>query len=131
MNIPINKDIEEEYKDEFTKGFTLRECIYIGISLVIVVLVGTLCWWKFKLAINVCVYIGFPFAAPVLLFGFKKPCGMYMGKFLKEVQWEKKTKLLLYEADEEPEVDEFFVMQTNGSLENSYKKKSRKEGKKR
>ena len=126
MNIPINKDIEEEYKDEFTKGFTLRECIYIAIAVAIVVLVGFLCWWKFKLALNICVYVGFPFSAPVLLFGFKKPNGMYMGKYLKEVRWEKKTKLLLYEASEEPEIDEAFSMQTNGDLNYLEKKTGRR-----
>lgn len=127
MNIAINKDIEEEYKDEFTKGFTLRECVYIAIAILIVAGVGFLCWWKFKLAIDICVYVGFPFAFPVLLFGFKKPCGMYMGKFIKELRWEKKTRLLLYEADEEPETDEFFSMQTNGDLNSSEKKTGRRE----
>ena len=54
-----------------------------------------------------------------------------MGKYLKEVRWEKKTRLLLYEADEEPETDEHFSMQTNGALNDPERKRHRKEGKKR
>ena len=127
MNIPINKNIEEEYKDEFVKGFSLRESITIGIAILIVILVGVFCWWKFKIAINICAYIGMPFAAPVLLLGFKKPYGMHLEKFLKEVIWEKKTKLLVYEASEAPETDEYFSMKSNGDLTNYEKKISRKE----
>ena len=129
MNIPINKDIEEEYKDEFTKGFTLRECVYIAAALIIVALVGVFCWWKLGLAINVSVYVGFPFAVPILLLGFLKPSGMYVSKYLKEIRWEKKTKLLLYEAGEKPETDENFSMRTNGSLiEEKWKGKKKGDG---
>lgn len=103
VRIPINKEIEEAYKDQFVKGFTMRETGYIALSLGIVFGVGYLVWYFFKLPINLCAYIGIPFAIPTVIIGFKKFQGLTLTEYLNELRYESKTKELFYDADELPE----------------------------
>lgn len=46
MQIPINKDIEEAYRDEPIRGFTLREVAHIMLGALIIGGVTALVWWK-------------------------------------------------------------------------------------
>lgn len=115
MNIPINKDIEEAYKSEFVKGFTIREFAHVVMAVVVVAAISLFCWLKIGIAVNVAIYIGLPFAAPIILLGFYKPYGMYVTTYLKELSWERKTRVLLYDAMEASEDDNVFTMKSNGS----------------
>lgn len=103
MQIPINKDIEEAYRDEVAKGFSLREAVSVGISGVLIVGIAALAWWKFQVSPDVGVFIGIPLAVPVMLTGFKKYQGLTALEYAKEIWYEYKTKVLVYDADEIPE----------------------------
>lgn len=103
MRIPINKEIEVAYKDQFIRGFSIRETGYIALALGIVFVVGFIVWHFFRLPINLCAYIGMPFAVPPILIGFKYIQGLTLVEYIKEILYEKKIKELTYDASELPE----------------------------
>ena len=106
MNIPINKDIEQTYKNEFIKGFTMAEAGCIALAFSIIAGVAVLLYFVTSLSPDVCVYAGIPVGFPVLFVGFKKFWGMPALKYATEIIWEHQTGTLDYFADEahtEPE----------------------------
>lgn len=111
MNIPINKDVAEEYKGEWIKGFTYREVFFVAVSIVVIVGVTALVYWKTGVAIDICIYIGLPFGFPTLIFGFKKIQGLTANEYLKEMFYEWQTRSLTYDADELPEENHVFAME--------------------
>lgn len=111
MNIPVNKDLEEEYKSEWIKGFSYWEIIFVAISIVIIAGVAGFAWWKFNVPIDVCIYIGLPFGFPFLMLGFKKIQGLTIDAYLKEMLYEWRTRELMYDADELPEENRVFTME--------------------
>lgn len=111
MNIPINKDLEEEYKSEWVKGFSYREIAFVVVAIVVIVGVAALAWWKFSIPIDICIYIGLPFGLPFLILGFKKIQGLTVDAYLKEMLYEWRTRELLYDADEIPEENRVFTME--------------------
>lgn len=113
MYIPIKKDLEEAYKDEFIKGFSLRESVHLALGILTAAGVTYLCWRMTGLSPSVCVYAGVPCAAPVLFFGFFKIQGLTVGAYLKEMLYAKRTRLLLYDADELPKERRMFTMEKN------------------
>lgn len=110
MRIPINKEIEEAYKDQFIRGFSVRETGYIALALCIIFGVAFLVWHFFRLPINFCAYVGIPFGIPALLVGFKKYQGLTVTEYIKEIMYENKIKVLLYDADELPKGVHFYIM---------------------
>lgn len=100
MNIPLNKDIEVAYKDEFAKGFTLPEVCCIGVAAAVMLGVGFLVHRITSLAPDICVYVGIGCGLPILYLGFRKFSGMSFAKYLDEIIYEHKTKDLCYEAEE-------------------------------
>lgn len=121
MRIPINKEIEEAYKDQFIRGFSIRETGYIALALGIIFGVAFFVWHFFELPINFCAYIGMPFGVPALLVGFKKFQGLTVTEYIKEIMYENKIKVLLYDADELPEGTHFYIM-----IRDTKKKKGRR-----
>ncbi len=116
MQIPINKDIEEAYRDEVMKGFSLRELVAVAVSGVLVVGIAAFAWWKFQMSPDIGVFIGIPFAIPVILAGFKKYQGLTAMQYAKEILYEYQTRVLVYDADElPPDVGKIFSMQRNGA----------------
>lgn len=103
MNIPINKDVEKDYRNEIMKGFTWAEagCMALGIAVVIVVAVGA--WLLFHVSPRYGCYIGLPIAFPIILLGFKKFQGLSAFAYLKEILYEKRTGILSYDAMEAPD----------------------------
>ena len=63
MKIDINKDFEEQYKNELWKGFTARELAYAGIALFVAGIIAFGIWKITGLAINIAIYAGIPFMA--------------------------------------------------------------------
>lgn len=114
MNIPINKDLEEEYKSEWMKGFTYREILFVGISVLIIVGVTAIVWWKTDIPVDTCIYIGLPFGFPTLLLGFKKIQGVSVAAYLKEMLYEWRTRELTYDADELLEENRVYTMERDG-----------------
>lgn len=100
MRININRDIEEAYKDQFMKGFTMRECGYIALALILALVVGYILYHFLSVPLSVSAYIALPFLAPPLLIGFVKIQGLTLIEYLKEILYERKIKELYYDADE-------------------------------
>lgn len=100
MIIKINKDPEEEYKNEFMRGYTFKEIICIVSALAIVVSITIFAYVKEGLNPQIGCYIGLPFALPVIFFGFAKFDGMTVFQLIHEMLYERKTKCLTYDADE-------------------------------
>lgn len=121
MQIPINKDIEEAYRDEPIRGFTLREVAHIMLGALIIGGVTALVWWKTGLSPDISVFVGIPFGLPVLFMGFRRFQGLTAGAYLKEIIYEKRVGILTYDADELPRERHVFTMERR-------KKKSRRFG---
>jgi len=102
MNIKINKDFKE-YKNEFTRGFTLKEALSILISLLFAGGI-TFCLWKFAgMKVDLAVYIAVPSMVPILALAFYKYQGMSVLEFIREVIYTNKVKELAFEAGEQAE----------------------------
>ncbi len=113
MNIPINKDIETEYKNELYKGLTLRECGYFAVSVAVMGTAAVLLIFKSGLAVEACVYIGIACGVPILFLGFKKfQGGLTVFEYLKEILWERKTRVLTYDAGEIQGAPEPYTMES-------------------
>lgn len=100
MTIPINKDPDIEYKNEFMYGYTLKEVLCVAAALLIVACVTAFAYFKFNIALNVGCYFGIPLAFPVIFFGFKEWYGMSITRFISELGYERKTGELAFDADE-------------------------------
>ena len=55
MNIPINKDINEEYKSDLWKGFTGRQLLFISIALCCGTGMILLCYGVIHIPIKMCI----------------------------------------------------------------------------
>ena len=102
MKININKSIEQTYKNEIWKGFTLREVGCAAGALVTIGVVAFLVYKLLHLSLTIGVYIGIPFAFPFILLGFKKFSGMTLLKYLK-VRKARKDAGILMKTDNLPE----------------------------
>ena len=96
MTIPINKDPDTEYKNEFMFGYTLKEVLCVAAALLIIAGVTALVYFKFNIALNVGCYFGIPLAFPVIFLGFKEWYGMSITRFISELGYEKKTRELAF-----------------------------------
>lgn len=122
MQIPINKDIEEAYQNEFWKGFTLRQVLFLALSALIIVGITVLVWWRTGLAPDVCVYIGIPFGIPTLLAGFWKIQDLTFTAYVKEIIYAKRTRILTYDAGELPGDNRVFTMDGRGTKKRGWLK---------
>ena len=102
MKININKSIEQTYKNEIWKGFTLRE---VGCAIGALITIGAVAFLAYKLlhlSLTIGVYIGIPFAFPFILLGFKKFSGMTLLQYIK-VRKARKDSGILMKTDNLPE----------------------------
>lgn len=83
MQIPINKDIEEAYRDEPIRGFTLREVAHIMLGALIIGGVTALVWWKTGLSPGYQRLCGHPIWLTGIVHGIQKVPGTY-GRRLSE-----------------------------------------------
>lgn len=100
MRITINKDLEEDYKDQLFAGYSFKEMFWICIAGGMVIGAAYLFHIYLKLPLETSIYVGVPFGIPAVFLGFKKFQGLTVWEYLKELDYEKKTRLLLYDADE-------------------------------
>ncbi len=107
MKIAVNRDLEEAYKDEFVKGFTLREAGYIAAGFLLGGGAAFLCWHYFHIPPEYACYIGIPAGIPAIVFGFKKFQGLTAAEYLKEIRYERKTKVLAYDTGSLPEQEAY------------------------
>lgn len=100
MKIDLNKDFENQYKNEFLKGFTVRETVYGGLALGVAAGVGILIWKNTDIPINLCVYLGIPFMIPVVAMGMLKHQGHNWSEMWKEIRFFLQTRELPLEMEE-------------------------------
>ena len=98
MRISINKDIEEAYKDQFMRGFSMQEVGWIALAFAAVAVVAVLLAFA-GLRIDVAVYAAIPFCVPVIYIGFRKHYGMTQMEYWKAVHYEKATRELTCEEE--------------------------------
>lgn len=111
MNIKINKDFDREYKDEMYRGLTSKEVISIVAAAVVA---GTVVFLLYRYAgvpLATGVYPGVFCAIPCLAAGFMSFQGLSPVRYLKEMFYARRTKLLTYDADELPKVKRSFSME--------------------
>ena len=111
MQIPINKDIEEAYRNEAVQGFSIREVVYLIVAAVVIIGVTIIAYLKTGLSPVTCVYVGIPFGLPIVFGGFKRFQGLTAFGYLKEIIYEYLTSELTYDADELPDECHEFTMQ--------------------
>lgn len=110
MRIPINKDLEEEYKDQLFAGYSTMETVWIVVAAAMVIGAAVLAYNLLSLPLETCAYVGIPFGIPAIFIGFKKFQGLTVFEYLRELVYENRTRLLLYDADELPEKQHVFSM---------------------
>ncbi len=111
MNIKINKDFDKEYKDEVYRGLTAKEAASVVTAAAVAGAVVFLLYRFAGVPLAAGVYPGVFCAIPFLAAGFVAFQGMSPGRYLKEMRYAHKTRLLVYEADELPEVKRSFFME--------------------
>ena len=75
MKIDLNKDFEEQYKNELWKGFTARELGYGAAALLVAAVIALTVWKTTGLAINLSIYTGIPFMVPIIYLAMVKHRG--------------------------------------------------------
>lgn len=127
MKIDLNKDFEEQYKNELWKGFTARELIYGMGALLVAGVVAFTVWKGTGLAINICIYAGIPFMAPIIYLAMVKHQGHTWLEALKNVLFYLQTRELPCEMGEKDfSSNRIFSMDTRSVKEP--KKKRKEEG---
>lgn len=110
MKININKDFITEYKNDFWKGFSLTEVIYIAEGFAVGAAVIAVMFFAFNIPVATAVYMAVPFAAPVIFRGFYKYQGyMRISELIKEMMYTGGMKELVFET-EEHDTDRVFFM---------------------
>ena len=85
MKIDLNKDFEEQYKNELWKGFTARELGYGVVALLVAGGIAFSVWKATGLAINLSIYAGIPFMVPIIYLAMVKHQGHTWIESLKNV----------------------------------------------
>lgn len=111
MNIKINKDFETEYKDELYRGFTTREAAGIAAGAAMAAAVAFLLYRFAGIPLTAGIYGGVSCAVPFLASGFMSIQGLSPARYLKEMVYAYRTRLLVYAADELPEKRRGFSME--------------------
>ena len=121
MRIPINKDLDTDYKNVIWWGLDGPELFWGGLSVVIIAAVAFVAGYYFHVPTQNCVMVGIPFATPTYLLGFHKIQGQSVFEYFKEYLYDKMTEELTYDADELPENNSYWTMER----ENSSRRKKR------
>lgn len=85
MNKPINQDIEN-YKDDFWKGLSLRECMYGAYALIAGTVVIGGAYYLLGIPLIAAIYLAIPVVFPLGLTGFwKSKNGMTLPNYIKRL----------------------------------------------
>lgn len=125
MNININKDFAEAYRDELARGLTLREWVALGAAVVVGVGQVLALYYFFGVNLTFGVYLAVPLCFGVLMFGIWRTQGLTMLQLWREKQYTRATRLLCYEAEELEGEPPLY------SMEHPKKQKNRKRRKRR
>lgn len=121
MKIPINKDLDTDYKNEILKGLDGRDILFGGLGLLIIAVTAVTVGYYLKIDYQFCVLIGVVPSLPVFYVGFRKIQGMTVFAYFKEYLYDKMTEELYYDADEIPKNTKVWSMERE--TENRRKKK--------
>ena len=100
MKIDLNKDFEEQYKNELWKGFTARELGYGVVALLVAGGIAFSVWKATGLAINLSIYAGIPSMVPIIYLAMVKHQGHTWIESLKNMWFYMQTKELPCEMEE-------------------------------
>ena len=103
MKININEDFNEAFPDEAFAGFTLKQCLVGGGAFALAVAAALLLWRFAGIGIVECTYIAVPAMFPVCALGLGRYQGQGILQIIKEWDYCRKTRRLLYEAGEKQE----------------------------
>lgn len=110
MNIRINKDFLTEYKEDFWKGFSLKESVSIFAGAAIGIAGAAGAHFLTGIRIDTAVYIGVPMALPAIFLGFYRYQGYLVpGRFLSEMMETSRSKDLSYQVEDLPPRRVFFI----------------------
>lgn len=112
MRIPINQDLNKDFKNEIFKGFDWREVGFGIVGVVIVAVTAFACGFYFNVPPQMCIVVGLIPAAPVFCFGFHRIQDMTVMEYFKEFIYDKLTEELVYDADEIPENTNVWTMES-------------------
>lgn len=101
MIIELNKDFLKEYKDNAWKGFSTKELLCIIVAVIVAVIIDVCVFTYTSLDAATGIYIAFPFALPVIVWGFYKYQGfLSLSELIKELMYCNKTAVLDYDSGE-------------------------------
>ena len=130
MKIDLNKDFEEQYKNELWKGFTARELGYGAVALLVAAVIALTVWKTTGLAINLCIYAGIPFMVPIIYLAMVKHQGQTWIEHFKNRWFYLQTKELPYEMEERNLSSHKVFSMDSKQVEVSKKKRTTKRRKK-
>lgn len=130
MKIDLNKDFEEQYKNELWKGFTARELGYGAVALLVAAVIALTVWKTTGLAINLCIYAGIPFMVPIIYLAMVKHQGQTWIEHFKNMWFYLQTKELPYEMEERNLSSHKVFTMDSKQVEVSKKKRTTKRRKK-
>lgn len=130
MNIQINKDFLTEYRNDFWKGFSPSELVYLGIGGAIALCTTVTLHFCFGISPSNAIYVSVPLASPVVITGFYKYQGyMSVRRWIDEMIYTYRCRTLSYESLEEKVNVHKFEMYRNfrkrGSVGNGIRVKSK------
>lgn len=100
MNIVINKDFLNDYKDNFFKGFSKREAAALAIGAAAGIALAVTVHLAFGIDMKACVYIGLPPAAMVIILGFFRYKGVLpLAQLARAASYTRKCRRLAFEGD--------------------------------
>lgn len=128
MKIPINRDLNKDFKNDVFKGFDWKELLYGVIGLVLIIVTAIVCGFYLHVPAQLCIVIGVVPAIPVFYLGFHKIQDMSVMEYFKEFLYDKMTEELIYDADEIPPNTNVWTMEIKSEKEgkNAFYKKRKK-----
>jgi len=107
MQIPINKDLDNNYTDDFFRGLSARQTLYSAATIA----VGGGMFALFNLVLHipaeVSIYLSVPFAVPFAAMGFVKIHGVPPDEYLKRMREARRQPMYYFEPEllgEDPDV---------------------------
>lgn len=98
MLIPINKDFERDFKEDFFKGFSFHEFIAVLVSAASVILAAVFFSQICGISLDMAALLGVPCAIPATFIGFwRSPTGLSVIAYMQAKSRWKQTQHLIYQ----------------------------------
>lgn len=130
MKIDMNKDFDEAFPSEFALGFTLKQFLVAAAALITGIMVMVFVHFYTGIGIVECSYIIIPVSGPICMLGFAGYQMQTPIQYIREILYVRKTKELLYEAEELKGKGRVFTMKSRGVPEKQKKQRKQRRKKK-